>query len=115
MKVNKSEQKVLDKLHIGTEPETVRNPFSGESVTLEPTAVAVYDYLIGSDMRTPFNNNDLNFDIEKIRSYDTPVRVMKETDGNLDARYILNVADSSYFYESRSERDEDFHQLRKML
>ena len=49
MKVNKSEQKVLDQLHIGTESETVRNPFSGESVELEPTAVAVYDYLIGAE------------------------------------------------------------------
>jgi len=66
-------------------------------------------------MRTPFNNNDINWDIQKITSYDTPVRVTKETDSNLDARYILNVADSSYFYESRSERDEDFNQLKKML
>ena len=30
------------------EPETITNPFSGESVVLEPVAVAVYDVIMGA-------------------------------------------------------------------
>ena len=30
------------------EPETITNPFSGESVELEPVAVAVYDTIMGA-------------------------------------------------------------------
>ena len=33
---------------VGTEPEVVTNPFSGESCTLEPDAVAVYDCIMGA-------------------------------------------------------------------
>lgn len=36
--------------HVGTEPEVVKNPFSGESVTLEPDAVAVYDTIKGAEV-----------------------------------------------------------------
>jgi len=57
-KANKSEQKILDQLHIGTESETVKNPFSGESTVLEPTAVAVYDYLRGSESMRMTNTSD---------------------------------------------------------
>ena len=32
---------------VGTEPETVQNPFSGESITIPADAVAVYDTVIG--------------------------------------------------------------------
>lgn len=35
---------------IGTESETVTNPFSGESCILSPEAVAVYDVIKGSEM-----------------------------------------------------------------
>lgn len=35
---------------VGTESEVVRNPFSGESVTLTPEAVAVYDTIMGAEM-----------------------------------------------------------------
>ena len=35
---------------VGTESETVTNPFSGESVLLEPQAVAVYDTIMGAQM-----------------------------------------------------------------
>ena len=30
------------------EPETITNPFSGESVLLDPVAVAVYDTIMGA-------------------------------------------------------------------
>jgi hypothetical protein len=33
-----------------TEPVEVQNPFSGESCTLTPEAVAVYDYLKGCEL-----------------------------------------------------------------
>lgn len=35
---------------IDTEPQEVRNPFSGESATLTPEEVAVYDYLKGCEL-----------------------------------------------------------------
>ena len=35
---------------VGTEPEVVSNPFSGESVTLSPDAVAVYDTIKGCEI-----------------------------------------------------------------
>lgn len=35
---------------LGDKPETVTNPFSGESVVLDPVAVAVYDCIKGAEM-----------------------------------------------------------------
>ncbi len=35
---------------LDTEPVAVRNPFSGESYTLSPDEVAVYDYVKGCEM-----------------------------------------------------------------
>ena len=35
---------------VGTQAEVVRNPFSGEAVTLTPEAVAVYDSIRGAEM-----------------------------------------------------------------
>ena len=32
---------------VGTQPEKITNPFSGESITLSPEAVAVYDTIQG--------------------------------------------------------------------
>lgn len=50
IKLTKTQQKVLDLLVIGTESETVKNPFSGVTCVLEPTAVALYDYIMGCQM-----------------------------------------------------------------
>jgi hypothetical protein len=36
-------------LAIGTTEQTVTNPFSGESVLLKPDAIAVYDFIKGSE------------------------------------------------------------------
>lgn len=33
-----------------TEPQLVTNPFSGESIMLEPMAIAVYDTTMGANM-----------------------------------------------------------------
>ena len=35
---------------LDTEPVLVKNPFSGESITLTPDEVAVYDYLKGCEL-----------------------------------------------------------------
>ena len=37
------------KCHVGDEPETVSNRFTGEKVELQPDAVAVYDTIIGAE------------------------------------------------------------------
>ena len=41
-------------LLIDTEPQEIRNPFSGDTVTLEPDAVAVYDAIIGAEYTRDF-------------------------------------------------------------
>ena len=40
----------FDCMILDTEPVEVVNPFSGESCTLEPVAVAVYDTIRGAEM-----------------------------------------------------------------
>lgn len=35
---------------VGTAPETIKNPYSGESIELPPEAVAVYDTIKGAEM-----------------------------------------------------------------
>lgn len=35
---------------VGSDPEVVQNPFSGESIMLSPQAVAVYDTIRGCEM-----------------------------------------------------------------
>ena len=47
IKYTKTQQKILELLTIGTESEEVENPFSGVVCVLEPTAVALYDYIMG--------------------------------------------------------------------
>ena len=50
----KMEKKTLaapfDGLFIGSEPEVISNPYSGESVLLDPLAVAVYDTIKGAEV-----------------------------------------------------------------
>ncbi len=50
------EQKLFDGLTIGTKPETVKNPFSGESIELCPAAVALYDLIKGAEMIGDYRN-----------------------------------------------------------
>lgn len=58
-----------------------------------------------------FNNGDLSFDIEKIKSFDVPITVAKSFDTNLDYPFALDIEDSSYWYAEQKERDEDFEKL----
>ncbi len=61
-----------------------------------------------------FNNNDLKNDIEKIKGYNT-AEIKSSCDKNLDAPYILDINDSSYFYTYREERDVDFERIKAIL
>jgi hypothetical protein len=49
IKLAKRDQAVIDSLQIGTQKELVTNPFSGNSVELEPEALALYDYIKGCE------------------------------------------------------------------
>lgn len=40
----------LARLAIGAEPETILNPFSRQSIVLDPLAVAIHDFIKGSEM-----------------------------------------------------------------
>ena len=47
MKINKTQQKILDQLDLSGGPETISNPYSGAKVELDARGVALYDFLIG--------------------------------------------------------------------
>jgi hypothetical protein len=49
IKLSKKDQALIDSLLIGTQNETVTNPFSGKSVELTPQGVALYDFIKGSE------------------------------------------------------------------
>tara|TARA_R110000744_G_scaffold130639_1_gene238305 strand:+ start:190 stop:498 length:309 start_codon:yes stop_codon:yes gene_type:complete len=46
----------VEGLLIGDEEEVVQNRFGGDSVTLPPDAVAVYDFIIGSELVGNYRN-----------------------------------------------------------
>ena len=50
MDLNKEPNPPFEVEIIDTKPVEVANPFSGEKVTLQPTAVAVYDCIKGAEM-----------------------------------------------------------------
>lgn len=66
-------------------------------------------------MENKFNNGDLNFDIEKIKSFDAPITVSKSFDPNLDYPFALDIEDTSYFYTEQKQRDEDFEKLKSII
>ena len=49
LKLNKKEQELVDQLAVGKESEVIENRFGGESIEVEPLAVAVYDYIMGCE------------------------------------------------------------------
>lgn len=61
-----------------------------------------------------FNNNQLNFDLEKIMDYSV-VSAIIDKDKNLDYPYILEINDNSYFYVSAKERNEDFRKIMEFI
>lgn len=63
------------------------------------------------------NNENLKFDLEKIKSFDLPIKVEKSfiLDNNFDYPFIIDVNDNSYFYAEEKERDDDYNNLLKYL
>lgn len=53
---------VIQDLDIGTEPEVIQNRFGGGSIELSPLEVAVYDWIIGSEMFGKWENVRLGCD-----------------------------------------------------
>jgi hypothetical protein len=41
---------IMKELYVGKENEVIQNPFSGQSATLDPVEVAVYDYIKGCEL-----------------------------------------------------------------
>ena len=66
-------------------------------------------------MDIKFNNGDLSWDIEKIKSFDAPITISKSYDDNLDYPFGIDVEDSSYWYAEQKDRDEDFRNLKKVV
>ena len=58
MKYNKTEQKLVDSLHLGQTTEAVVNPYSGAREVLTPLGVALYDYIKGCEMTGNYKNFD---------------------------------------------------------
>jgi len=49
-KLTKTQQRIINDLSVGKMSEVIKNPFTGEEVLLEPTAVALYDYIKGCEI-----------------------------------------------------------------
>ena len=47
---------------IDTKPVQVANPYSGQKVTLQPTAIAVYDCIKGAEMMADCDFDDKHLD-----------------------------------------------------
>ena len=58
MKLNKTEQKLVDKLELGLHDERVTNPFSGREEVLTPLGVALYDYIKGCEITGNYSDFD---------------------------------------------------------
>jgi len=58
MKLNKTEQKLVDSLEILEQPEEIANPFSGASCILEPLGVALHDYAKGCEITGNYKDFD---------------------------------------------------------
>jgi len=56
---------ILDK-----EPVEVKNPYTGEAVTLKPDAVAVYDMIKGSELFEDYDNVRVGLDWFKVNEPD---------------------------------------------
>lgn len=52
-------------------------------------------------------NKNLEFDLERLLSYDEYSYTDISTDYDEDLGYILDIKDSSYFYINCKDRDED--------
>jgi hypothetical protein len=62
-----------------------------------------------------FHNGDLDFEIDKIKSFVSHTSITVNEDYNLDYPFILDVEDSSYFYADKLDRDSDYIKLKELL
>ena len=62
-----------------------------------------------------FLNDDLNFEIEKIKEFDLPITVSKSYDDIFDYSFSLDIEDSTYWYATKEERDKDFETLKILI
>jgi len=56
--LNKTEQKLIESLHLGQCTEAIVNPFSGVRVVLPPLGVALYDYIKGCELLGNYTDFD---------------------------------------------------------
>ena len=56
--LNKRQKEILDNLTIGENAEWVENPFTGVKCLLEPTAVALHDFIKGCEMLGNYKDFD---------------------------------------------------------
>lgn len=61
-----------------------------------------------------FKNNQLNFDLEKIKDYDS-IDICKSFEASFDYPNCLDVNGETYFYAEDSDRDFDWRLLHKVL
>lgn len=61
-----------------------------------------------------FKNNQLNFDLEKIKNYDS-IDISKSFEASFDYPNCLDVNGETYFYAEESDRDFDWRLLHEVL
>ena len=62
MDLNKEPNPPFEVEIIDTKPVEVKNPYSGEKVMLQPTAVAVYDCIKGAEMMGEYDTVEKGID-----------------------------------------------------
>jgi hypothetical protein len=62
-----------------------------------------------------FSNNQIAFDIEKLKSFDNPEIVCSYDESQEEPMFILDVNDESYFYINEIDRDADCEKLKEIL
>lgn len=67
-----------------------------------------------SNMEAKFKNNQLNSDLEKIKSYNT-LDIEKSIEESFDYPYCIDLNGESYLYSEESDRDFDYNLLPSLI
>ena len=62
-----------------------------------------------------FLNGDLKRDLEKIKNYDSPKIKKDEMENDGEDMFTIEVADNSYFYVNKADRNADIKTLKEAL
>ncbi|HKK62488.1 MAG TPA: hypothetical protein VJ951_08005 [Bacteroidales bacterium] len=93
--VEKSKQKILDKVH----NELAENLCEWND-----------------DEEIPhFNNNNLASDFSEIKNFEPPVTISKSYNPNLYMPFVIYIGSKLYFYASQKDHDEDFERLKTIV